>query len=205
MDRDDEPVKLIRPDVAVSQIGEPGGVAMAAGVATLEPVTVPLFLNEEIRESRIAILHRPDRTLVAVLELLSPANKEMPGRSSYLFKRAELLEQPVHLVELDLLLGGRRLPFAKDLPPGDFFAMIARVDRRFNCDVYAWTLRQTLPTIPIPLRAPDPDILVDLAAVFAQTYDRGRYAASIDYRADPKVSLTEETLNWVRTQAKSTT
>ena len=62
-----------------------------AGVATLEPVTIPLVIEEEETHERyIEILHRPERTLVAVLELLSPANKEEPGRSDYLAKRNAL-------------------------------------------------------------------------------------------------------------------
>src|SRR6266540_219691 len=72
------------------------------------------------KEAYIEILHRPDRSLVAVLELLSPANKEQPGRTEYLAKRRAILVQPVHLVELDLLLGGRRLPMQQPLPDGDY-------------------------------------------------------------------------------------
>ena len=55
-------------------------------------------------ERYIEILHRPERALVAVLELLSPTNKEEPGRSDYLAKRRALLRHRVHLVELDLLI-----------------------------------------------------------------------------------------------------
>jgi hypothetical protein len=42
-------------------------------------------------------------------------------------------------------------------------------------------LRQPLPAIPIPLLPPDADVWVDLAAVFRTTYQRGRYARSLDY------------------------
>src|SRR5262249_55800068 len=66
--------------------------------------------EEETHERYIEILHRPERALVAILELLSPANKEEPGRSDYLAKRNALLRHPIHLVEVDLLIGGRRLP-----------------------------------------------------------------------------------------------
>src|SRR6185369_17217944 len=38
------------------------------------------------KEVYIEILHRPERRLVTVLELLSPANKELPGRTEYLTK-----------------------------------------------------------------------------------------------------------------------
>jgi hypothetical protein len=75
-----------------------------AGVATLEPVTLSLPMEEETHDRHLEILHRPDRTLVATLELLSPANKEEPGRTLYLAKRNELVYHPVHLIELDLLI-----------------------------------------------------------------------------------------------------
>src|SRR5207249_4259942 len=132
-----------------------------------------LVIEEETHERHIEILHHPDCTLVAVLELLSPANKEEPGRTLYLAKRNALLHQPVHLVELDLLLKGQRLPLDRDLPPGDYYALIARGDRRPDCQVYGWTIREPLPPIPIPLLAPDPDLWIDLGAVFRTTYQRG--------------------------------
>ena len=72
----------IWPDVVVERAARLAPTATAAtpvAVATLEPVTVPLLILDEERETYIEILHRPERTLVAVLELLSPANKEQPG------------------------------------------------------------------------------------------------------------------------------
>jgi hypothetical protein len=201
-------VRRIAPDVAVSRRGlSPGGSAssVAVAVATLEPVTIPLVIEEETRETYIEILHRPDRTLVAVLELLSPTNKEEPGRSAYLAKRNTLLVHDVHLVELDLLVAGRRLPLAEDYPRGDYFALVARADRRPDCDVYARTLRQPLPTLPIPLRAPDPDLFIDLAAVFATTYERGRYARSVDYTTPVTLPLPADVLAWSHERARGST
>ncbi len=139
-----------------------------------------LVIEEETHERHIEILHRPDRTLVAVLELLSPANKEEPGRTLYLAKRNALAYHPVHLVEVDLLLKGQRLPLDEELPPGDYYAMVSRGNQRPACQVYAWTLQQVLPAIPIPLLPSDPDLWIDLAAVFRTTYERGRYI-SLDY------------------------
>ncbi len=177
-----EKLRRIKPDLAVSHVGQPAGVAVApAGVATLEPVTIPLVIEEESHETYIEILRRPDRTLVTVIELLSPANKEEPGRSLYLAKRNSLLCQPIHVVELDLLFGGQRLPLSKDYPAGHYFALVARGDRRPDCQVYAWTVRQAIPAIPIPLLPPDADVWIELGAVFATTYERGRYLRSLDY------------------------
>jgi Protein of unknown function (DUF4058) len=198
--------KLIEPDVAVTRSpGAQTGPRPSNGVATIEPVTMSLVIEEESHQRHLEILHRPDRRLVATLELLSPANKEEPGRSLYLEKRNALAYHPVHLIELDLLLKGRRLPFDKDLPNGDYFAMISHGDRRPKCDVYAWTIRDPLPVIPIPLLAPDPDVLFNLAALFRTTYERGRYARSLDYKSPPFVVLNDATKTWVLDRAKQPT
>jgi Protein of unknown function (DUF4058) len=199
-----EKIKRIEPDLAVSRRGpSPGSAPAASGVATLEPAMLPLVIEEEERQTFIEILRRPGRTLVAVLELLSPANKEEPGRSSYLAKRNALLRQPVHLVEVDFLLSGQRLPLAKAPPPGDFYAYVARAERRPICEVYAWSIRQPIPSIPIPLVHPDPDVRLDFAAVFKTAYERGRYAQSIDYNAPPPSSLSAEARSWTAQQIRS--
>ena len=115
-----EKVKRIRPDISISQRAPSPPASPASATGTLEPVAIPLVIEEETRQTYIEILQRPDRALVAVLELLSPSNKEEPGRSDYLSRRNALLNHAVHLVELDFLLGGRRLPLARDYPPGDY-------------------------------------------------------------------------------------
>jgi hypothetical protein len=168
------------------------------GLATLEPVTIPLMLLEGPRESYIEILYHADRSLVAVLELLSPANKEYPGRTEYLAKRMALLHQNVHLAELDLLLGGHRLPMQRPLPPADYYYLVARGERRPDCEVFSWTLRQPLPKLPVPLRAPDPDIVIDLGLVFATAYERGRFRRRINYQAPPAI-LRDEDKQWAET------
>src|SRR5262249_7826148 len=133
------------------------------------------------------------------------SNKEEPDRSTYLARRNALLHHDVHVVELDLLLKGQRIPLGGPYPPGDFFALVSDAACRPNCEVYHWTLRQPLPPIPIPLRAPDPAVWTDLAAVFAVAYERGRYARSIDYTHPPAVSLRGEELTWVLGQARPQT
>lgn len=146
-------------------------------------------------------MHHPNHTLIAVLEVLSPANKEEPGRSEYLVKRNGLLRQQVHLVELDLLRSGQRVPLQDPLPPADFYYLLSRGNRRPECQVYSWTLRHRLPILPIPLRDPDPDICIDLGAVFATTYQRGRYRQQIDYSAPPPCPLSPEDRAWIMERA----
>jgi hypothetical protein len=197
-------VTLREPDVTVTRKARgksrPGP---SSATATLEPVTIPHVLPSGRRQGYIQVLYGPERSLVAVLELLSPGNKENPGRREYLAKRQTLLHQKVHLVELDLLRGGRRMPLRDPLPQGDYYYLVSRGNRRPNCEVYAWTLRDPLPTLPVPLRAPDPDCQVDLAAVFATVYQRGRYQRSLDYTAPPPVAVDEQTRAWMRQRLRA--
>jgi hypothetical protein len=149
------------------------------------------------REAYIEILHQPERRLVAALELLSPANKEPPGRTEYLAKRHALLSQDVHLIELDLLLSGRRRPLQQPLPPGDYYYLLSRSDRRPDCQVYHWKLRQPLTTLPVPLRAPDADVMIDLGAVFATAYERGRFRRRLPYQGPVPAFVSEKDRAWV--------
>ena len=52
--------------------------------------------------------------------------------------------------------------------------------------------------MPIPLRPPDPDIDLDLASVFATTYDRGRYERRMQYGSPEASGLEGESLTWAR-------
>lgn len=197
--------RVAEPDVIV---GPPASVRSERkarppeGAFVCDSVTLDVAFADEERTTYIEVLHRPDHALVAVLELLSPANKEAPGRSLYLAKRHSVLLQPVHLVELDLLLKGQRPPIEGALPPADYYCYVSRGDRRPQCEVYHWTMRQPLPALPVPLRAPDPDVWVDLAAVFRTTYERGRYARSLDYARPPAVALSPEQRAWVEPTAR---
>ena len=74
----------------------------------------------------LEILKLPDQRVVTIVELLSPSNKAGAGRRDYLAKRHGLTVPNVHLVELDFLIGGHRLPMERPLPPGDCYALIAR-------------------------------------------------------------------------------
>jgi hypothetical protein len=201
VDHDPDARKLGYPDVAVTH-GEAAFPLQSTGsalAATLEPVTIPLTILEGPRESYIEILHQPDRNLVAVLELLSPANKEQPGRTEYLAKRRALLFQDVHLVELDLLVEGRRPPLEKPLPLADYYYFLSRAETRPDCHVYRWTVRQPLPTLPVPLRAPDADININLAAVFQTAYERGRFRRRINYQGPAPRFLSPEDRLWAQT------
>jgi len=194
-----EVIKLIFPDIAVTHARRhPRSPSRNGGTALLEPVTIGHEFLEELREARIEVIHRPDRTLVAVLEMLSPFNKTGNGFDQYRAKRTVMLGQHVHLVELDLLIGGKRPTLREPLPAGDYFAYVSNADRRPDCDVYAWNVRAPLPLLPVPLKAPDADIRIDLGQVFAETYKRGRYGRSLFYGKRPAAPLARSDAAWAK-------
>ncbi len=139
---------------------------------------------------------------MTVVEILSPWNKAGSGRSEYLAKRRALAHQSVHLVELDLLVGGDRVAAAKTLPKGDYYAFVSRSDDRPRGDVYGRTVRQELPRLPIPLATADPDAFVNLQAAFEDAFDRGDYGELIDYSQPPRAPLAEADRQWAVEQAR---
>jgi hypothetical protein len=177
--------------------GAGGGTAIAVAIA---PVTLTLPATRHERQPYLTILDREKGDVVTVLEVLSPTNKstEGNGHRQYLEKRDEIVESPAHLVELDLLRGGRRLPTVEPQPPGDYYAFVSRRWERPRVDVYAWPLRHVLPPILIPLAREDPEVTLDLQAAFTTAYDRALYAHSLNYRREVEPPLSEMDAAWVR-------
>jgi hypothetical protein len=172
----------------------------SGAVDVAEPVTLTLPMPVEHREAYLTIRLRKPRKVVTVIEVLSPGNKKprTMGYEVYLSKRDGILQCKTHLVELDLLRGGQRLPTVEPLPPADYFALVARGERRPEVRVYPRSLRQPLPTIPIPLEPEDPDVALDLQSVFSAVYDRAGYDYSLDYEAQVEPPLSEADAQWAR-------
>ena len=190
----------IRPDVIVLEgEGHPTLVAARATAATAVPVIPTLPIPQRQRETFLTVRERSSMEVVTIVELLSPGNKRLgsEGRREYLRKREAVLRSAVHLVELDLLKAGERLPTIEPLPPADYYAFICRSDARPRAEIYPWSLRQPLPMIPIPLANSDPDVSLDLQVVFCTLYDRAGYDYSLDYRLEPHPSLSADDTKWV--------
>jgi hypothetical protein len=189
-------------DVSVLWSGTDAAVATAASAeaaTSLAPVECLLLGPQERRETYLVIREVPSMEIVTVIETLSPTNKRASsdGREQYLAKRQEILQSRTNLVELDLLRGGKRLPVG-GLPPGDYFALVSRGHRRPRTDVFPWTLRQSLPTIPIPLKKDEPEVPLDLQGVFTTVFDRARYQLSLNYADGPRLPLHESDATWMR-------
>jgi len=187
---------LGRSDVSVAS--PRGAGENVSGTAVLDaPVEIRLPLVDVERDPFIEIRDRRNRQLITVLELLSPSNKN-PGRDrdQYINKRDQLLAGPVHFVEIDLLRGGPRMPMVNP-PECDYYALVSRAERRPIADFWPIRLRQPLPTIPVPLRAPRADLRLDLQAVLHRLYDAAGYAKFI-YDGDPVPPLRPDDEAWAR-------
>jgi hypothetical protein len=185
---------LGRADLTVGPTGIRG--ERRAGVDLLEPparVQIPAMDVEGL--AYIEIRDRKSRDLVTVIELLSPSNKRSgPDREQYLSKRSRLLRGGVNFVEIDLLRTGRPLPL-DDRPGCDYSVMVSRVEDRPVADFWPIGLRERLPTIPVPLRAGDPDAKLDLQAVLDRIYDTAGYAYYI-YASRPDPELAPGDREW---------
>ena len=200
-----EPETMRVADVAI--VAQDAGLATGLGTETSKPApdACTLPMPEERRETYLVIRERESMEVVTIIELLSPANKRPggDGRREYLSKREQILSSPTHLVELDLLRGGLRLPVIEALPSADYFCIVSRGWMRPRADLYSWTMQQKLPTIQIPLKKGDGDVALNLQEVFETVYDRAGYDLSVNYQAELDPVADESTRSWIRQLIKS--
>ena len=174
------------PDVDVVT-AEPGWATGPGGATTLTPATARVSAPAAYRWKLVTVEVRDvDRgELVAAIEVLSPVNKRRPGLLDYRRKRKEYWQKGAHLLEVDLLRRGTR-PFRGS---GDAAGTVLRVPHHpagtRAVDVWAMSIRDRLPTVPVPLLKGDGPAAVDLGAAFADAYDAAGYDLQIDYAADP--------------------
>jgi hypothetical protein len=192
---DEDEVRFLgRADIALGL--QPSTSGSVGGAVLLEPPTrVSPLLIDEVRENFVKIYERDARTVVTVVELLSPANKTS-DRQQYLLKRSQVMRSPAHLVEIDLLRGGQRLPY-KDLPACDYCVMVSRINQRPEADFWPIGLRQPLPKIPIPLKLGDSDLQIDLQELVHQIHDAAGYAKYI-YENDLIPPLSAADAAWAQ-------
>jgi hypothetical protein len=176
--------------------------AVAGGVATEQrPMKLSAFVETEVRETFIDIFAtEPEHRLVTTIEVLSPANKDRGGHgwNLYLRKRQAALVCEVHLVEIDLLRGGTRLPMRDPWPESPYTLLVARARQDYACDVWPCYFHLPLPAVPIPLAAPDPDVPLALQPLIESIYSRLRYGETIDYGKPLTPPPTPAEAKWLK-------
>lgn len=187
----------INPDVAVVQESTKAKPRQRAGVATAPlKMRLPGPRPRRVAHYRIAIRDLEGRKLITAIEFLSPTNKKGEGRRQYLAKRDLLLSSSVHLVEIDLLRQGRRLPMQEPLPPAEYFVFVSRAHQRPDTDVWPVSLKEPLPEVPIPLRRKDPEVILDLELAITKVYDEGGFEGIIHYDKPADPPLTPRQQAW---------
>jgi hypothetical protein len=174
----------------------PGSTGDEAAVAPLQaPMTISL---PQVRLATVAIRDVAQNVLVTSIDILSPVNKCEPNLSHYRQKRARLRAAHVHLLEIDLLRRGTRPWTHPCLPDVPYLVLLTRAQTT-AVEVWPITLQEKLPTLPVPLRTPDPDAILDVSAAFRTIYDDAFYHLSIDYTQDPPPPpFSTEEMAWLR-------
>jgi len=191
-------IRIGRSDLSVArpELGQSEKAGSFTGVLEA-PARVETPEQDVERVPFLEIRDRLGRELITVVELLSPSNKR-PGddREQYLTKRRELLRSRAHLVEIDLLRGGAAMP-VKNRPDCDYSILVSRVQYRPYADFWPIGLRDRLPLIPIPLRAPDGDVQIDLQELLHRVYESTGYEHYI-YNGSPDPPLAPRDSEWAR-------
>lgn len=190
----------VSPDVSVERLpGESGGVATLAPAALDASIRVPAAI-EEVRERFVEVvsLGVPER-VVAAIEVLSPTNKTPgDGREEYRRKQARYLRSATHLLEIDLLRTGRHTVAASEEAlrrrwgRWDYIVSLHRATEGAECDAWPRTVRDPLPSVPVPLSDGVPDASLNLQALIAHVWEAGPFRRAIDYRLPPDPPLRPE-------------
>jgi hypothetical protein len=178
--------------------GDPAATATAPARGTPASLTIPVLEPIDVRVATVEIRDTAGNQLVTCIEILSPVNKREPGLAAYRQKRQRLYHAGVHLLEIDLLRRGVRPLAHPRLPDSAYLVALTRAQSGAT-QVWPLSLRDTLPEIPVPLREPDPESLIELGAALAAVYDEAGYDLSIDYtQSPPSPALDEADTAWMR-------
>ena len=199
----EEDIGIMYPDVEVFKnidvVKEPAS-PLYDKKASFSPPTIDIPTTQpiEVRIPVIEIRDRANNQLITAIEILSPVNKRKPGLLPYREKRDSLHYAGVHLLEIDLLRRGTR-PFNHPaIPQKDYLISLMRAGKR-NTTIWGFDVKESLPVVPVPLKAPDPDAILNLEKVLGLVYQRGFYHLSIDYKkTPPKPAFLAEIQGWMQ-------
>jgi hypothetical protein len=197
-------VDVSRPDWQGPPTG-PAGVALAEPKSIHEVVLDPSTL-EQIKQDYLVVRELDQfQRVLAVAEVLSPANKVGAYVVRYREKRLRFLTSPAHFMEIDLLREGdnpsRQL--FPELPPAPYFVFVARKTALGRHEEgYPIRLQDPLPIIGLPLGPPRPDLPLNLASAFGAAYDLSIRPGSIRYEQElpPSPPLSANDAAWAKQQ-----
>jgi Protein of unknown function (DUF4058) len=186
------------PDVEVlkrNNILEEPVVAYGKPVLT-EPTVIAPFKPITLRLAVVEIRDTANNKLVTAIEILSPVNKRNPNIEDYRTKIKNLHKNGVHILEIDLLRRGTR-PFVFYKSTAHYQMMLLRGGTS-NAAIWSVNVQDKLPVLPVPLLAPDPDVILELGKALDIIFERSLYHLSLDYAQTPAPPVFSETdLAWI--------
>jgi hypothetical protein len=117
-----------------------------------------------------------------------PSGHDDPGRRN--------VRSTSHLIGIDLLRGHDPMPL-ESRPECAYPVLVSRAERRPVVEFWPIGLRDPLPVIPVPLRAPDGDVRADLHEAVDQVSDEGGDAHFL-HAGVPDPPLSAEDAEWAR-------
>lgn len=196
-------IGIMYPDVEILRrkniVEEPAlAYSEKSTVLSAATISIPDTMPIEVRIPTVEIRDRQSNQLITTIEILSPVNKREPGLIPYREKRKHLHELGVHLLEIDLLRRGQR-PFNHPyLPKNHYIVTLVRAETN-RTDVWGFDIQDPMPVVPLPLKAPDADVPLDLGKVLNIIYERSLYHLSINYKeTPPPPEFSAEEQTWMR-------
>ncbi len=184
-------------DVAVTRRTSESTSTGSIAVKQAEPTKVKVPIPEEVTERFLEVKSTQTGELITVIEVLSPKNKRSKeGRKAYETKRQKIFASSTNLIEIDLLRVGESMPILGGVE-GDYSILVSRGYRRPDADLYMFTIRDTIPAFPVPLKKDDVEAVVDLQQLLYEVYERARFDLVIDYFQLPLPPLSASDAAWV--------
>ena len=193
------------PDVAILSVKQAQKPSIRkTAIATLSTetenraITVTLPLPLEIKEGYLEIREVSTGKVVTIIEILSPTNKKTKeGRKSYLDKREKILQSDTNLVEIDLIRTGEKMPIVTRISDTDYRILIVRSYRFPSAQLFAFSVKQTIPNFPIPLQKGEEEIELNLQNLLLEIYEQAAFDLTLDYHIPPVPDLLAEDREWM--------
>lgn len=162
---------------------------------SLNTYTVELPEPEEIKHRYLEVRDVETGEAITVIEILSPSNKA-EDRARYERKRLHILASMTNLVEIDLLRAGRAMTMSGNFPSTDYRILISRAMRRPKGELIAFSVRNPIPDIPIPLRPGENEPILPLNQILHALYESAGYDLFVNYNQPAIPPLLEEDAIW---------
>lgn len=154
-------------------------------------------MHNSLEESYLEIREMPSDRVITVIEVIYPKNKTAgEGRNAYETKRQQVLRSRTNLVEIDLLRSGKPMPILGVTQRTDYRILVSRGSQLPQAELYAFSVRDQIPCLRVPLQPSDAEPELDLQAILMSVYNQARFDLAIDYCQEPRPPLKAADREW---------